>query len=270
MRYAGTGLLAITGTGLVTGLDAIAQATGAVTVQWLGHTCFLITSGGKRLLINPFRSLGCTAKYRPPKVAADLVMISSQLLDEGAIEVVPGDPQLLYEPGDYQVAGLRIRGIAIPHDRIGGKQFGSNTAWQWNQAGISFLHMGGSAAPISLEQKILAGRPDVVFMPIGGGPKAYNADEAKQAILTLNPRLIIPTHYRTAAADSTACDIGGLNSFLELMKDTPVRKANSDTITLKKGDLPKEGMAIQVMTYNFTSPKPEPKKNTSPASKPKK
>lgn len=251
IRYAGAGLLTITGTGLATGLDAIAQTTGGVTIKWLGHTCFLVTSGGKRLLINPFRSLGCTAKYRTPKVATDLVMISSQLLDEGAIEVVPGNPKLLFEPGDYQVVGLRLRGISIPHDRIGGKQFGANVAWQWHQAGISFLHMGGGAAPIALEQKILAGRPDVVFLPVGGGPKAYNADEAKQAVATLNPRLIIPTHYRTAAADSKACELSGLDGFLELMQGTPVRRANSDTITLKKSDLPKEGMAIQVLSYKF-------------------
>lgn len=250
MGYVGASCLTTATTALL-GQRVAAQAAGAVTIQWLGHTCFLISSGGKRILINPFRNLGCTAKYRPSAVDSDLVMISSQLLDEGAVEVVKGNPRLLFEPGDYQVFNLRIRGISIAHDRVGGRRFGNNVAWQWNQAGINLLHMGGAAAPLSIEQKILAGRPDVLFIPVGGGPKAYNADEAKQAISVLSPRLVIPTHYRTQAADANACDINGLNPFLELMQGTPVRRANSDTITLRPADLPREGMAIQILTYRF-------------------
>jgi len=238
-------------TGLAIQSKGFAQTPNAVSVRWLGHTCFLITGNGKRILINPFRTLGCTAKYRVPKVESDLVMISSQLLDEGAVEVVSGNPRLLYEPGDYQVLDLRVRGIPIDHDRIGGKRFGTNIAWQWSQSNINFMHLGGAAAPLSIEQRILAGRPDVLFVPVGGGPKAYTAEEAKQAVTTLNPRMVIPTHYRTEAADPNACDITALDPFLELMQGTPVRRANSDTISLKSSDLPKEGMVIQVMSYKF-------------------
>jgi len=56
----------------------------ALSSQWLGHT-FLFTDA-REDPSKMFRTLGCTAKYRPPNVAADLVLISSQLLDEGAVE----------------------------------------------------------------------------------------------------------------------------------------------------------------------------------------
>lgn len=250
--YAGVGLM----TTLLSALNSefktySAQNDSSLSVQWLGHTCFLFTSGGTRILVNPFRALGCTAKYRPPQVAADLVLISSQLLDEGATEDLPGNPRLIYEPGVYQFNGIQVQGIATNHDRFGGRRFGTNVAWRWTQAGINILHLGGAAAPITVEQKILMGRPDLLLVPVGGGQKAYNSQEAQQAIQSLNPKLVIPTHYRTQAADAARCDIVSLDEFLALMDGTPVRRSNNDTLTVTPADLPQNGSAIQVLSYKF-------------------
>lgn len=249
MGYAGAGLATALVTTLGSKSQADAQSSG-LSVQWLGHTCFLFTGGGAKILVNPFRAIGCTAGYRPPKIAADLVLISSQLLDEGAVEDLPGKPKLVYEPGVYEFKGIKFQGIAIDHDRKGGKQFGLNTAWKWTQGGINILHLGGAAAPISIEQKILLGRPDVAFIPVGGGVKAYNAQEAKQAIAVLNPKLVIPTHYRTKAADAAGCDISPLDDFLTLMPDVAVRRSNSDSISINSKNLPEKGV-IQVLSYKF-------------------
>ncbi|WP_066375511.1 MULTISPECIES: MBL fold metallo-hydrolase [unclassified Anabaena] len=249
ISYAGAGLATAIVPTFASYLPANAQSSG-ISVQWLGHTCFLFTGGGLKILVNPFRTVGCTAGYRLPKVAADLVLISSQLLDEGAVDGLPGNPKLVYAPGVYEFQGMRFQGIAIDHDRKGGRQFGINTAWKWQQGGVNILHLGGAAAPISIEQKILMGRPDAVFIPVGGSDKAYNAAEAKQAIAVLNPKLVIPTHYRTQAADANACDIAPLDEFLTLMQGTNVRRSNSDTININPRNLP-DNSEIQVLSYKF-------------------
>lgn len=252
MRYAQASALAAVGTGLAAGFDSLrAQTANGVTIQWLGHTSFLFTGSGQRILANPFRPLGCTAKYRSPNVTADLVLISSQLLDEGSVESVPGNPKLLYQSGAYQVGGLQIQGISTDHDRVKGRRFGSNVTWRWTQGGVTLLHLGGVAAPITLEQKILMGRPDVLLVPVGGGPKAYTPQEAKQAVQMLNPKVVIPTHYRTAAADEAACDIVAVDEFLALMEGMNIRRVQSDTITIKPGDLPPEGPVVRVLSYKF-------------------
>ncbi|WP_138497493.1 MBL fold metallo-hydrolase [Nostoc sp. PA-18-2419] len=249
MGYAGAGLVTASVTTLGSHLRADAQSSG-LSVQWLGHTCFLFTGSGAKILVNPFRAIGCTAKYRPPKVAADLVLISSQLLDEGAVDVLPGNAKLIYEPGVYEFKSIKFQGVAIDHDRKGGKQFGSNTAWSWKQGGINVLHLGGAAAPISIEQKILLGRPDVLFIPVGGSAKAYNAQEAKQAVEVLNPKIVIPTHYRTQAADPAACEISPLDDFLALMQGMTVQRSSTDTISINPKDLPQNSI-IQVLSYKF-------------------
>ncbi|MBL1199691.1 MAG: MBL fold metallo-hydrolase [Nostoc sp. ZfuVER08] len=249
MGYAGAGLVTASVTTFGSHLRANAQSSG-LSVKWLGHTCFLFEGSSAKILVNPFRAVGCTAGYRVPKVAADLVLISSQLLDEGAVDTLPANAKLIYEPGVYEFKGIRFQGVAIDHDRKGGKQFGSNTAWSWKQGGINILHLGGAAAPISIEQKILMGRPDVLFIPVGGSAKAYNAQEAKQAVEILNPKLVIPTHYRTQAADPAACDISPLDDFLTLMQGVTVRRSSSDTISINPKDLP-ESSVIQVLSYKF-------------------
>jgi L-ascorbate metabolism protein UlaG (beta-lactamase superfamily) len=244
MQFAGAGLVSAVGSGLLAS-RADAQS-GGVTIQSLGHMAFLFSGSGLRVLANPFRSMGCTAGLPAPKANVDLVLISSQLLDEGAVDVVPGNPKLLYEPGSYDVSGVKIQGVSMDHDRKGGRQFGQNVAWRWSQGGVSIMHLGGAAAPINVEQKILIGSPDVVIVPVGGGPKAYGPEEAAAAVKVLSPKIVIPMQYRTGAAKAGQCDLVAVDAFLKLMGNTPVRRGGT-SVTLGKGSIPREGMVIQVL-----------------------
>ena len=247
--YAGVGLVTAVIANLGDQVPVNAQNSD-VSIQWLGHTCFLLTTENVKILINPFNNLGCTAKYRHPIVKTDLVLISSQLLDEGAIDKIPGNPKLVYQPGVYEFRGVKFQGITTDHDRQGGKRFGKNVVWKLTSRGMNLLHLGGSAAPITLEQKILMGRPDVLFIPVGGSAKAYNAQEAKDAIAVLNPKLVIPTHYRTAAADSDNCDITPVDNFLTLMQGVNIRRSNNDSVIVNSQSLPKN-TEIQILSYKF-------------------
>ncbi len=248
MGYAGAGLVTALASTWTSQFQADAQSSGSLSVQWLGHSCFLFSGGGIKILANPFRPAGCTAGYRPPKIPADLVLISSQLLDEGEVQNLAGNPKLIYQPGAYQYKGIKFQGIAIDHDHKNGRQFGINTAWLWQQAGVNILHLGGAAAPISIEQKILMGRPDIALIAVGGSDKAYNAQEAKQAIGILNPKIVIPTMYRTKAADPATCNIAQVDGFLNLMHGVTVRHSPSDTISVNPGNLP-GNTVIQLLSY---------------------
>ena len=245
IQYAAASLAASYGSSLGQG-QAIAQS-GGVSIQALGHMCFLFSGSGRRILVDPFRPIGCTKGYRSPNVAADLVLISSRLFDEGVVEGLPGKPRLLDQAGAYQFTGMQVQGITTDHDDLKGKQFGKNVAWRWNQGGVNILHLGGVAAPITVEQKILMGRPDVLLLPVGGGAKAFTPEEAKAAIQDLNPKLVIPTQYRTQAADTNACDIVPIDNFLSLMQGTAVNRAGS-SLSVSASSLP-SATTIEVLTY---------------------
>lgn len=268
LRYGRTGLLAACGLGVAANWKPSHAAEPTLTIQWLGHTCFLFVGSGKRLVVNPFDPVGCTAGYRAPNVKADIVMISSRLLDEGAVEVLPGNPRVLFQAGAYQIDQLTIQGVLSERSRStpeAGYRFSPNVAWQWKQSGMNIVHLGGATTPITVEQKILFGRPDVLVLPVGGngterGLKAYTPQEAQEAVRTLNPKMVIPTYYQTPAADPKTCQIESVDKFLGLMAGAQVRRLPQDTLTLKASGLSASNLVIQVPTYGFSKPPSKPPK----------
>ena len=92
------------------------------------------------------------------------------------------------------------------------------------------------------------GSPDLLLIPVGGGPKAYNPAEAKKAIDALKPRMVIPTQYLTNAADQENCDLVAVDEFLALTKEMETQKLNTSSITIKRSDLPKDQTIIRVLT----------------------
>ncbi len=202
---------------------------GNITITSYGHSALLIQGNGKSVLLNPFKAVGCAAGLKEPKLDIDLILASSKLADEGA-QVANGI--FLVEPGSYRVKGMNLEGFAAPHDRLNGRRFGQSTLWRWRQGGYTFAHLGGSAAPITGEIKILFGNPDVLIIGVGGGAKVYNGDEAAKVVKALKPKYVIPVQY---VKDNTPknCDQKGITSFLNAMQGIEVRKVGK-SLTLSK------------------------------------
>lgn len=256
LQYAGVGFGAGLGLELLSRWPLAAQELAPVdpvapvpesvglTLTWLQHSCVLFADPSLRVLVNPFRAVGCTAGHTEPVVSSDLVLISSRLFDEGYLEIVPGNPRALFEAGDYQVDGIRFQGVRMAHDALtsAGNRFGTNVGWRWRQAGIDVVHLGGAAAPITREQEILLARPDVLLIPVGGGPKNYDAQGARAAIEVLQPKLVIPTMYRTEAA-AESCELQSIDAFLSLYGGA-VQQVPGDTLVLTPQGLPSTGLAV--------------------------
>ncbi len=213
--------------GLSLGLPASGQSGGGVTITSYGHSALLIQGGGATVLVNPFRSVGCAAGLAEPRVRADVILASSRLADEGA-PVASG--RLLVTPGSYRVAGLKLEGAAIAHDRIGGRRYGQATLWRWRQGGLEIAHLGGTAAALQPDDRVLIGKPDVLIIGVGGGAKVYDGAEAAAVVRELQPRRVIPVQYVSGRAPAS-CDQGSIEPFLQAMSGTPVQRVGR-TISL--------------------------------------
>ena len=197
-------------TGLTLGaLVGMPGHTGGVSITSYGHSALLIRGGGQSVLVNPFRAVGCAKGLAEPRVSATVTLASSELPDEGARL---GGGTYLSKPGSYRVGGLDLEGFAAPHDRVGGRRFGDATIWRWQQGGLNFAHLGGTAAPLSGEDKVLLGRPDVLILGVGGGGKVYDGEEAAEVVRQLNPRRVIPVQYVSGDAPA-GCDQGAFSPF---------------------------------------------------------
>lgn len=249
IRYGAAGLTTAIATGLMPRPAVMAQDTAGVTIQYLGHTCFLFTGSGLKVLVNPYESVGCTAGYKLPDMKPDVVLTSSFLLDEGAVDLVSGNPRIITQRGTHQFDSIEFQGFALPHDREGGRRFGNNIAWRWTQGGVDILHLGGAAAPLATEDKILLSGADILLTPVGGGMKAHNAQEASKVVKVLNPRMVIPTHYRTSVSNKESCDLAPVDEFLALVPDLEVAKVGTDRLNVKKSYLKSNQTLVRVLDY---------------------
>ncbi len=201
-------------------LPLAASANTGVTITSYGHSALLIQGGGAKVLVNPFKAVACASGLAEPRVSANVILASSLLLDEGA-PVAKG--KFLSQPGSYRLAGLKIEGISAPHDRFGGRRFGQSTLWRWNQGGLSFAHLGGTAAQLSPEDRVLLGKPDVLIVGVGGGAKVYDGAEAAAVVRELAPKRVIPVQYVSGKTPAN-CDQSSVEPFLEAMKGTSVKR----------------------------------------------
>ena len=202
------------------GISVSSVHAAGVSITSYGHSALLIRGGGQSVLVNPFRAVGCAQGLSEPRVSASVTLASSELPDEGARI---GGGTYLSKPGSYRVGGLDLEGFSAPHDRMGGRRFGNATIWRWQQGGLSFAHLGGAAAPLSGEDRVLLGRPDVLIIGVGGGGKVYSGKEAAEVVKQLNPRRVIPVQYVNGEAP-TGCDQGGVQPFLDAMSGSQVRQ----------------------------------------------
>ncbi|QNI60081.1 beta-lactamase superfamily domain protein [Synechococcus sp. BIOS-U3-1] len=216
----GQAIFSLTASMLVAGFSATGVQAAGISITSYGHSALLIRGGGQSVLVNPFRAVGCAAGLSEPRVSASVTLASSELPDEGARI---GGGTYLSKPGSYRVGGMDLEGFSAPHDRMGGRRFGNATIWRWQQGGLNFAHLGGTAAPLSGEDRVLLGRPDVLIIGVGGGGKVYSGEEAAEVVRQLNPRRVIPVQYVNGEAPS-GCDQGGVQPFLDAMGGTQVRK----------------------------------------------
>ena len=212
-------------------LSTSPMLAGNLEIRNFGHSSILIRGKDLSVLLNPFKAVGCASGLVEKNFSADIILASSLLPDEGA---KTSKGLFIVKPGSYRIKGLSFEGFSSPHDRVGGRRFGMSTLWRWKQNGLIFAHLGGAASPLTIEDRLLLGNPDVLFIAVGGGAKVFDAKAAANVVEVLQPKIVIPVQYQRKGKNKiSSCDQQGVEPFLEAMKDYKVRKVGKKH-TLKK------------------------------------
>ena len=101
------------------------------------------------------------------------------------------------DPGEYEVAGVVVTGIASYHDDSSGSERGLNTIFHLMFDGLNLVHLGDlGQSKLSEEQIAKIGQTDVLFIPVGS---TYTIDGkvASDIVSQLEPKIVIPMHFFT-------------------------------------------------------------------------
>lgn len=162
-------------------------------ITWLGHSCFRIKGSQAVIITDPFPpDLG----YTLGKQTADIVTVSHQHPSHSYIQGIDGEPHIIKGPGEYEISNVLIIGIATYHDAIKGQARGKNTAYLMEIDGLAVCHLGDIGHVLSDEQVEEMGSVDVLLVPVGGA-STINAAMASEVIRKLEPKAVIPMHYKT-------------------------------------------------------------------------
>ena len=179
-----------------------------IRIEYYGHSCFLLTNGGMRILTDPFAGIG----YELPPVSADLVTVSHGHFDHNHLEGVSGAKKVLTQAGEYAESDVKITGTACWHDVARGAKRGAVTASTFDFCDVTVCHLGDLGERFSPERAAIFGHPDILHIPVGGN-YTIDAREAVRYIGEIRPKVVIPMHYKTKEC---ALDIAPLSEFAEV------------------------------------------------------
>ncbi len=198
-------------------------------INWLGYSCFRIRGNQAIVITDPFPpGLG----YTLGKQTADIVTISHQHPTHSYHQGISGEPRLVKGPGEYEISGVLILGIAAYHDAVKGQSRGKNIVYLMEIDGVAVCHLGDIGHVLSNEQAEEMGNVDVLMLPVGG-VSTINAAMAAEIIRKLEPKVVIPMHYQTPKTDR---DLEPVENFLKEMGLSQVEPRPKFTVS--KSNLP--------------------------------
>jgi L-ascorbate metabolism protein UlaG (beta-lactamase superfamily) len=211
-------------------------------ITWLGHSCFRLRGKDVTVLTDPF---GPQLGYTVGRVSAQIVTLSHDHPGHNNVAAVGGEPHVLRGPGEYEVQDVLITAVASYHDDERGKRLGQNTIYVLHIDDIAVCHLGDLGHVLTDGQREEIGDVDILLAPVGG-KNTINAGQAVEVISQLDPRIVIPMHYATAATEGKVEGLDPVEKFCREMGVEVVEPQPKLAVT--RGTLPTEP---QVITLSY-------------------
>jgi L-ascorbate metabolism protein UlaG (beta-lactamase superfamily) len=209
-----------------------------VDITWLGHSCFRIKGNQAVVITDP---VPAETGYILGKQTANIITVSHPHPSHSWVAGVEGDPHVIKGPGEYEIAGVLVIGVSTFHDAVKGNSRGKNTMYLMDVDGVAVCHTGDLGHVPSDEQVEEMGNVDVLLLPVGGA-STINATLATEVVRKIEPRIVIPMHYKT---EKTTRDLDGVDLFLKEMGQSGIEPKARVSVT--RNNLP-----ISLQVYVLT------------------
>ncbi len=153
-----------------------------------------------------------SAGFDMGRPSADIVTISRQHPHHAHAAGVRGQPIVIDGPGEYEIEGVQLFGLASPLPAQDGEAPERNIAFLVEADGLQIAHLGGGCAPPSAEEAELLSNLDILIVPIDGD-EAVDPVQAARTVRTLEPKIAIPVSYPGPQAHGQQSEV--LKAFLD-------------------------------------------------------
>jgi len=210
-------------------------------ISHIGHACFKIQdkSGpdGITVVTDPFdKQIGLKA----PNFEANIITVSHDHYDHNNTKALRGNPYIINSAGEYDTEGVMIEGIESYHDNDKGEKRGINVIYRIEIDNIAIVHLGDLGHVLNDKQLEKIVGTDILFVPVGG-KYTLDAKKAVEVIAQIEPRIVIPMHYKTK--DLKINDIDSVENFIKEIGINPTKESK---LKISKKDLPQEDMELVI------------------------
>lgn len=194
-----------------------------IELTWLGHSCFRAQCGAYALVLDPFAP-GSVPGLEDIHQTAQGALCSHEHHDHNYREGV------VLADGESEID---VQSYPSFHDDCQGEKRGPNLIRVLEGGGVRVAHMGDIGCMPSPEVLEALHGADALLIPVGGhytvGPR-----EAMEIVKTVEPRVVVPMHYRSPEFGFDV--LGPVEDFLALCGDW--RRAEGNRIEISKDTQP--------------------------------
>jgi L-ascorbate metabolism protein UlaG (beta-lactamase superfamily) len=201
-------------------------------ITWYGLSCFRLSDRGLASVVtDPYEaSLGLPSL----KLRADVVTVSHDAPGHNNAEAISGRQHSLTGPGEYEIGGVFITGIATAKE----SRTSHNVLFMFDYGGLTIAHLGDMAKVPSQTQIEALEMVNVLLLPVGGG-NSLNAAQAAELVSMLEPNLVVPMHY---AIPGLNFELDGVERFLKEMGSSATEE--EVILRISAGNLPEETQVV--------------------------
>ena len=199
-----------------------------MVITFYGEGCFKLQSGDFTVLTDPFdNKIGLT----PPRLKPDIILKTLTPVSFADQPINQLTNQLIYGPGEYNVANIDIAGFNLPKESSE-KFLKTIYLLEMEEINVCFFgHLSEIPEPTILEH---LEEIDLLFIP-AGGPPFIEQKSAVKIIKQLQPKIVIPCFFKIPGLKRPA---DNLEVFLEEFNGSKAeRLSGQEKLVIKKKDL---------------------------------
>jgi L-ascorbate metabolism protein UlaG (beta-lactamase superfamily) len=216
-------------------------------ITWYGHAAFLIETQGLRIILDPYRSPD-SGGYLPINEPADLVIVSHEedIYHSHIGQIAP--PFQHVKALEIPVGGEVIRGIrfeTVPvYEHADRKPEEKVTIIHFRSEDLHLAFLGDLGHSLTEEELAPLRGADIVLIP-AGGPPTIDYPDIPPLLQAMDPRLVIPMHFKTRKINLNIKPVG---KFVEALPGELVERIGTTSIEVSRASLPQR-RTIRVLDY---------------------